>query len=184
MFVVCLPFSFTSYWRSACCCCCCCSAYFYFRQALRKHKSFAFSCNFFRPLSHVLQVCVCVCESECVWLCVCVLVYALLYTFHSLASLRSYQENEKVTFVRLLLIGSPLGQAPWTGAPLRAHLVCPLPNNPNTHTHTLTTGSEHSRNTFCFSRSTTHPFYCPLSIVVFPPALLLKLLQLRLQLQC
>lgn len=72
--------------------------------------------QFFSP---TLTCAASVCESECVWLCecVCVLVYALLYTFHSLASLRSYQENEKVTFVRLLLIGSPLGQAPWTGGP-------------------------------------------------------------------
>lgn len=70
--------------------------------------------QFFSPtLTCAASVCVCVGARVCLGMCVCVcLVDAFLYTFHSLASLRFYQENEKVTFVRLLLIGSPPGQTP------------------------------------------------------------------------
>lgn len=68
--------------------------------------------QFFSPtLTCAASVCVCVGARVCLGMCVC-LVDAFLYTFHSLASLRFYQENEKVTFVRLLLIGSPPGQTP------------------------------------------------------------------------
>lgn len=136
--------------------------------------------QFFSP---TLTCAASMCESECVWLCVCVgLRSSLHFSFAGVVAFLSRKRKSNICAAAADWF--PPWAGPLDGRPLLESIWCARSLTTPTHTHTLTTGIEHSRNTFCFSRSTTHPFYCPLSIVVFPPALLLKLLQLRLQLQC